>query len=476
MTHVQVKDFGPIAEASVELKPLTVFMGPNNSGKSYFALAIYCLSRTLSGEPALGGMGTNLLGLPRKYPFSPEILRQARAEMKKAWPTARSLPSGPIKVRDMSNGLQEVLLNAAWAFANAFSSDLARELERCYGTDIGGLVRKRGALNAASLNIGISQPDDGIAWEMQTTAGHITTTKLDSTLLERTIDIREDGFTHRELIEEPNYLLVRMMSDPNLLSSTGLPRRSYYMPASRSGIMLGHRTLAGLIIGQASRAWLDPIEIPRLPGAVTDLIKALLLLDPGKPSDAQLSQAISFLETSVARGNIDMDRSTEYPDVYYENDTGRFSLHQVSSMVSEIAPIVLYLKHLVREGHLFIIEEPESHLDAANQMKLARAIAMLVNAGVYVLITTHSDFFVKQLDNLLLVSQLTPRRRAARKYSATEVLQPSDVGAYMFEPGPEGSIVRTLEVTADRGIPTEPFSEAHADLYDEAIALEHSSR
>ena len=57
-------------------------------------------------------------------------------------------------------------------------------------------------------------------------------------------------------------------------------------------------------------------------------------------------------------------------------------------MVSEIAPIVLYLKHLVREGHLFIIEEPESHLDAANQMKLARAIAMLVNAGVYVLITT----------------------------------------------------------------------------------------
>jgi predicted ATPase len=171
-----------------------------------------------------------------------------------------------------------------------------------------------------------------------------------------------------------------------------------------------------------------------------------------------------------------MDQTLEPPEVRYENDIDSFSIHQVSSMVSEIAPIVLYLKHLVQEGHLFIIEEPESHLDAANQMKLARAIAMLVNAGVYVLITTHSDFFVKQLDNLLLVSQLTPRRRAARKYSATEVLQPSDVGAYMFEPGPDGSTVRTLEVTADGGIPTEPFSDAHSDLYDEAIALEHIAR
>ena len=88
-------------------------------------------------------------------------------------------------------------------------------------------------------------------------------------------------------------------------------------------------------------------------------------------------------------------------------------------MVSEIAPIVLYLKYLVRPGHLFIIEEPESHLDADNQRKLARAIAMLVNANVKVLITTHSDYCVNQINNLLMLSQISARRRASRKYSSS---------------------------------------------------------
>ena len=43
MISVTVKDFGPIIEGSVELKPLTVFIGPNNSGKSHLATLVYAL-------------------------------------------------------------------------------------------------------------------------------------------------------------------------------------------------------------------------------------------------------------------------------------------------------------------------------------------------------------------------------------------------------------------------------------------------
>ena len=121
----------------------------------------------------------------------------------------------------------------------------------------------------------------------------------------------------------------------------------------------------------------------------------------------------------MTRGTVDIEPAAEYPEVHYQNESGKYTLHQVSSMVSEIAPLVLYLKYFVL-GDLFIIEEPESHIDAENQRRLARAIAMLVNA----LITTHSDFFVGQLNNLLLLSEVSGRRRAARKYAANEVLQP----------------------------------------------------
>ena len=47
-TEIQVADFGPIVEAKVNLRPLTVFVGPSNTGKSYLAILIYALSRCFS--------------------------------------------------------------------------------------------------------------------------------------------------------------------------------------------------------------------------------------------------------------------------------------------------------------------------------------------------------------------------------------------------------------------------------------------
>ena len=47
MPSIAVKDFGPISHAEVDIAPLTVLIGSNNSGKSYLALAIYSLSRAI---------------------------------------------------------------------------------------------------------------------------------------------------------------------------------------------------------------------------------------------------------------------------------------------------------------------------------------------------------------------------------------------------------------------------------------------
>ena len=48
--EVEVRNFGPIAEAKFDLRPLTLFIGPSNSGKSYLAVLIYALHRALSDE------------------------------------------------------------------------------------------------------------------------------------------------------------------------------------------------------------------------------------------------------------------------------------------------------------------------------------------------------------------------------------------------------------------------------------------
>ncbi len=375
----------------------------------------------------------------------------------------------------MPKGLQDVIRDVDSTIGESLTSEFASELERCYGTKVADLVRRGSSLDTAHMGIQILNSDGDFDWAVSENQGQMDIRAWSSQYLEQNLDFARIGLPISVLIDDPDYFLTMAILRRDLRVPEALILGNHYMPASRSGILLGHRTFAAVIVGQVSRSWLQPIEIPRLPGAVTDLIEALLLLERRPPPGSKLQEAIDYLEGNVIKGKVGIEIAAEYPEIYYENDSGRYMFHQVSSMVSEIAPIILYLKYLVRPGQLFIIEEPESHIDAENQRRLARAIAMLVNAGVKVLITTHSDYFVSQLNNLLLLSEVSRRRRPARKYAANEILHPDTVGAYQFNPGPDGTIVETLHVTADGGIPITPFTDAHGALYDEAIALEHAS-
>ena len=58
-------------------------------------------------------------------------------------------------------------------------------------------------------------------------------------------------------------------------------------------------------------------------------------------------------------------------------------------------------------------------------------------------------------------------------YKANEVIHPSHVSAYVFQPDAEGTQVRGLPVDSDEGISTESFDAVHRALYDESIKMEH---
>ena len=53
--RLDVTDFGPITKASVEMRPLTIFVDPSNTGKSYLAVLTYALHRCLAGDPSPWG-------------------------------------------------------------------------------------------------------------------------------------------------------------------------------------------------------------------------------------------------------------------------------------------------------------------------------------------------------------------------------------------------------------------------------------
>ena len=48
--ELDVTNFGPIAEAKIQMRPLTVFVGPSNTGKSYLAILILRLASVLCAK------------------------------------------------------------------------------------------------------------------------------------------------------------------------------------------------------------------------------------------------------------------------------------------------------------------------------------------------------------------------------------------------------------------------------------------
>ncbi len=478
---VSIRNFGPVAQANIDIMPLSILIGPNGSGKSYVALAIYSLTRAI--RDSLLPFGRQR-GIYRRIPTvraqSAQERRHFTTVLSNAKEELESFLSGQSVLQDMPSPLKQLVYDQCRNRTEAISGVVDYELRRCFGITLDGLGRRSRYIERGEFEIDLADQSTDFRWGMRCRNDSLIMTDWNpgSSFEEFSLD---PGILPpaQVLLDEPEMFLhfvIDALSKPFL---SDFSVRSHYLPASRSGILQGHKTLTGLIVGRASRAWIEPMDVATLPGVITDLIEALL--DLGRPNPRsrppRLSRIVEFLESNVTEGSIDVENLADYPDINYQNQGGSFKLHEVSSMVSEIAPLVLFLKYLTRPSDLFIFEEPESHLDPANQRNLARAVAMMVNVGIKVLVTTHSDIFLNQINNLMQLPQMPARTRSRMGYRATEALDPAKVGVYLFDANPEsGSQVNRLPVDSKYGISTDSFDTVHRALYDEAIRLEHRVR
>ena len=180
------------------------------------------------------------------------------------------------------------------------------------------------------------------------------------------------------------------------------------------------------------------------------------------------------LESNLLGGAVRVRKTTGYPTFAYrpEGWEDDLPLMRASSMVSEIAPVVLYLRHLVQPGDLLIIEEPEAHLHPAVQTVLAEELARLVQAGVRIVITTHSDWLVEQIGNLVRLSGLPEDQRDGLT-GADAALSPQQVGVWLFTPGDadEGSVVKEITLDPETGLFPTDYDAVSEALYDQSAQI-----
>jgi predicted ATPase len=254
----------------------------------------------------------------------------------------------------------------------------------------------------------------------------------------------------------------------------------HYLPAARSGFLSSHKLLAEAIVRRSPLVGLQAMEDSRLSGAIAEFVGNLLRLNPDQAKTSEPGFEIAgFLERELCGGRIEIAAGaaeSSYPDIKYRSGEASYALQNCSSMVSEVAPIILYLKFQARKDDLLIIEEPESHLHPDNQRTLARAVVRMVRSGIRVLATTHSDYFVQQVSNLVMLGG-RPDKREELGYEEDDCLDASDVGVYLFsmDDSGSGSTAEPLSCSAEEGIPEDEFGRIAEALYNEKVRLERAA-
>ena len=493
MLTVSVKNLGPIAEGKVNLKPLTIFVGPSNTGKSYMATAIHLVAKALRGDD-LSPLRTMFVGGTMYTNKAIGNLWDVPSEDSGfgnvAWAWARQLKKGgldpqQLTVSSVPRDVRAALEATTVQEMGKVRSDVIGHLRQAYRGPEAFVTR---GAQPADFRLTIHRDEPLLNMDIQLVDGE--SADLDFDISNAEVEPSPLVLLEYEpgLDEEPIDVFHDVVSSwlDSLVAKVldGVPEQSYYLPAARSGIVQGHKVLAADIVRRSTRLGGPWSNATTLPGVTTEFLGNLIGLDRRmrrRTTDPAMDNAISFIENEVLHGKIDLDESAALPisEIVYlpgevQPESGEFSLDQTSSMVSELAPLVLFLKYLVRQGDLLILEEPESHLHPAAQRRMAQGLVRLVNAGVKLIITTHSDMFLGQINNHLALSVASPELIEGHGFNPPDLLKPEQVSACLFKYDQEqgGSVIQPLEIDPDTGIDEDEFADVIEAIYNESIALQ----
>ena len=499
---LNVTNFGPIVKAEIDLRPLTVFVGPSNTGKSYLAILIYALHRFFNGDAIFPELRDRSIVASAFY-ISSLLEGKDNKEM-----SNREIDL----LVDWANQLRKQMgsdnyhINAPNIITKPLSSSLAlsglghffsSEIERCFNVPNAHSLRrynsKSNSIATMSKQQVIEDAEGSNTYEPLTYSFKISyaNTLLVSSIIEnpapriegeyRTGRYHDNLFkglslfdfdTNNAIAEDTEAFLLKFfgarrhvvdMLLPLLTHVVGstivnpLDRPAYYLPAGRTGMMHAHRLVVRSLISRASQAGLHLENLrPELSGVLADFLKQLINLgDLPTRSHAPYGKISESLETEMLRGAIrSEDTQTGYPVFSYqpEGRKDKIPLMNSSSMVSELAPVVLYLRHVVQPGDVLIIEEPEAHLHPGMQVEFIRQLAAAVRSGVRVMLTTHSEWVLEELANLVRLSDL-PESQREGVGDWDVALSPEEVGVWLFEhkKRPRGSVVKEIQLDQDIG-------------------------
>jgi predicted ATPase len=439
MTKINFENLGNISNGSVELNNLTIFTGENNTGKTYATYGVYSL-------------------LDKDFEYN----------LKEINPIIEDLYRDGLYNLDLKDFFDKNYLKMKKEIEVSFSKSLyyvfsANEDEfakskMTFELDIADIKQELlKKFHKSTITLG---KKDNIIFELNK---EVDSTTLKLVLLET--DAPKDIIANKLKSVLSHFIFDNLFS------------KSFLLPAERTGLNLfyqelsSERTAMFHHIGKAKINKMELIKdliVSRYPQPIADYIDFLNNINIFKKGSSDFKDLSLVIQKEILKGKYKVEKDGIYfipykKDANKDNYNEKISLHLTSSTIKTFFSLVFYLEHLAREGETLIVDEPELNLHPNNQRKIARVLSMISNRGIKVIVSTHSDYFIREVNNLIMLnSDFTSKQTIMEKYNYNNdmLISGSNVSAYLFC---KNTIVK-MDIDEQEGIIAKTFDSVINDL------------
>ncbi len=406
--RLHIKRLGKIRDAEIVISPLTIFYGDSGLGKSYLAMLVYYFYAILWDKSTrftdfFNEKGFVYKNMASSFRGEGVALRFSKGALER-W-----------RAQDALMYLRYLLKNddLDGEFSIELPQTIDDEIEFRYKEELTGLV------NEDDVSIILSS---------------------------KSIDFRVGNKGNNDIIDDvrsPFAFLLGVELIESLFGRFDNFRNAFCLPPSR-GLLLTENVYAKT-------------------GLVNDFSLQKYRLEKATELKQNVSNYLIDLMHQILEGDVRQSENGEYS--YYTHDH-RMPLSAAAASIREIAPLFMIASKTNVSKISLLFEEPEAHLHPLKQRMIADVVSAFVSSGASLQITTHSDYFLRRLNELILMSKLKEKdaekfSKFCQEYHVSEslALDFRKIKAYYLYEDVD-SIVRVESQNLENGIPFTSFHEA----------------
>lgn len=202
-------------------------------------------------------------------------------------------------------------------------------------------------------------------------------------------------------------------------------------------------------------------------GMYSEFLNDMAGINRIKPRPDTASEIVLKLFRTILEGEVNKEETTY---IYTTNDAS-MPVSAAAASIREIAPLQILAKKQDVSRCAILVEEPEAHLHPLKQRMMADIIGALSHNGAIMQITTHSDYFLRRLNELIMFAKAKKTtddsdklRSLSEKVNIVEdmSIDESIIGAYLLRKQADNTSI-AVKQDVSNGIPFAAFRDAILD-------------